>query len=314
MRPARFGAASAAALAVGVLELLATPSARGQACCSGSGAVTPGRLALHEAALVGLQTKQAAAPGSYDDHGAYVPSPPGAREIDLEQDVFAAARWLGRGQAALLVPILETWRSSLGRSEVGGGIGDINASARYDFTIAGASRFIPGVALLGGLTLPTGRPADAPGVGALATGATGIGAYQVNAGVAVEQLFGAFLVNATGLFAARTARSVGSGATAVHERLAPQGTALAAVAYTFANDVAVALSGSYSFEGDATLDGVQSAGTSRKLLTLSVSGVAPLGDVWRLQGAVLDNPPLSQAGMNQPSDVGLSLTLVRSWF
>jgi len=300
---------------VGAVPLwLAAQDARGQACCAGSGAVTPGRLALHENALVGLEAKIGAVPGSYDFRGTYVPYPPGAGEIDLEQDAFGAVRIFKRGQVALLVPLVETWRSSLGRSELGGGIGDINASVRYDFTTAGSSRTVPGLAALGGVTFPTGKPADATGIGALATGATGVGAYQLNFGIAVEQTFGAWLVNATGIIAGRTARTVGSsGPSAVDEQLAPQWTLLAAVAYTFPNDWAAALSASYAFEGDATVNGADAADTSHRLLTVSLSGVAPLSDVWRLQGAVFDNPPIDQLGLNLTADVGASLTLVRSW-
>jgi hypothetical protein len=293
--------------------LLAAPSARAQACCAGSGAVTPGRLGLHEMALVGVQAKAGSVLGSYDLGGDYVRSPPGAAEVDLEQDFFGAIRVLGRGQVALLVPLVETWRSSLGTSELGGGVGDVNASARYDFTLAGASHTLPGLAALAGVTLPTGRPPDAPGVGALATGATGIGAYQVNVGMALEQTFGPWLVNATGVVAERTARTVGSGSNAVHEQLAPQWTLLAAAAYTFANDWAAAASASYAFEGDASIDGADSAATSHRLLTVSLSGVVPVRDTWRLQGAVFDNPPIGQLGQNQPADAGLSLTLVASW-
>ena len=294
-------------------SLMASRDARGQACCAGTGAVTPGRLALHEAALVGVQAKWGGAPGSYDQRGGYVPSPAGAGELDLEQDVFAAVRVVERTQLALLVPIVETWRSSLGTSEFGGGVGDVNLSARYDFTIAGASRLVPGTAVLGGVTLPAGRPADDRGVGALATGATGVGAYQFNLGVAAEQSFGPWLVNDTGVVAERTARTVGSGVTAVHERLAAQWTALGAIAYVFPNEWAAALSASYAFEGNATVNGAESAGSSHRLLTLSLSGVAPFGDVWRLQGAVFDNPPFDRLGANQPSNAGASVTLVRSW-
>jgi hypothetical protein len=293
--------------------LLAAPSARAQACCAGSGAVTPGRLGLHEVALVGFQAKAGSVAGSYDIGGDYVRSPPGAGELDLEQDIFGSVRVLERGQVALLVPLIETWRNLAGLSASGGGIGDVNASARYDVTLAGASRTIPGVAALAGLTLPTGTPPDSSNAGKLATGATGIGAYQFNLGIAVEQTVGAWLVNATGVVAERTARTVGSGSNAVHEQLAPQWTLLAAVAYTFANDWAAAASASYAFEGNASIDGADSPGTAHRLLTVSLSGVVPLNDSWRLQGAVFDNPPIGQLGTNQPADTGLSVTIVASW-
>jgi hypothetical protein len=297
-----------AALA-GATALLATTAARGQACCAGSGAVTPARLAPHEVALVGAEAKAGAVIGSYDTQARYVPSPPGAHELDLEQDLFGALRVLRRGQVALLLPFVETWRSSLGLSEAGGGIGDVNASIRYDFTVAGASRVVPGIAVLAGVTAPTGKPADAQGIGALATGATGIGAWQFNVGLAIEQAFGPWLVSATAIVAARTARTVGT----VHERLAPQWTALLAAAYVFTNEWAVAAAASYALEGDATVNGKDAPGTAHRLPTLSLSAVAPLGDTWRLQGAIFDDPQISTIGLNQPADAGGSLTVVRSW-
>ena len=82
--------------------------ARGQACCAGTGAVTPGRLALHEMARVGMQWKAGDVLGSFDADGHYTPSPSGASELDLEQDMFGAVRVLGRGQVALLVPFIQS--------------------------------------------------------------------------------------------------------------------------------------------------------------------------------------------------------------
>jgi hypothetical protein len=289
------------------------PRAHGQACCAGTGAVTPGRLGLHEDALVGVQARAGLVLGSFDGGGRYVASPAGANELDLEQDVFGALRVVEHGQVSLLVPVVETWRTSLGQSEAGGGVGDINANVRYDFFLAGASRKIPGVAALGGVTFPTGTPPDAPGLGALATGATGIGAFQFNLGAAVEQTFGPWLVNATAIVAQRTARTVGSGALAVHERLGVQWSALAAVAYTFESDAAAALSVSEVIEGDAVIDGAESPGSGHRLTTVTVSGMLPLNDKLRLQGALFDNPQLSQLGSSQLADLGVEVTVVRSW-
>ncbi len=275
--------------------------------------MTPGRLALHEVALVGTQWKAGDVLGSFDGAARYIPSPPGASELDLEQDVFGAVRVLRRGQVALLVPFVETRRTSSGLSGFGGNIGDVNASARYDFTLAGASAVVPGIAALAGMTLPTGQPPDAPNLGPLATGATGVGALQINAGAAVEQTFGPWLVNATGIVAQRTARTVGALPNQVHERLGPQWTFLVAVAYTFPSDVALAASASYLVEGNATIDGVEAYGTAHRLPTLTLSGLLPLSDEWRLQGGIFDNLPLAPLGLNQSAAVGLFVTVVRSW-
>jgi hypothetical protein len=293
--------------------VLAPATARAQACCAGTGAVTPGRLGVLEDALVGLEAKAGLVAGSFDPGGRPVASPPGAGEVDLEQDAFGALRVLSRGQVSLLVPVVETWRQSRGSAEAGGGIGDVNANVRYDFLLAGASRVVPGLAVLAGVTFPTGTPADAPGLGPQETGATGIGAWQFNLGLAAEQVFGPWLVNATGIVAQRTERTVGTGATAVHEMLGLQWTALAAVAYTFESDAALAFSASEVIEGDASTNGADTPGSGRRLLTLSLSGLLPLGPDYRLQGALVDNPPIPAASEGQAADVGVTFTAVRSW-
>lgn len=311
-RPFRFPrtfVASAAALAL----LVAPARARAQACCAATGAVTPARLALHEDALAGLQAKASSVLGSFDAAGRTLSSPPGASELDFEEDLFCAVRFLRRGQAALLVPLVETRRASQGLSEFGGGLGDVNASVRFDFFLAGASRVVPGVAILAGLTFPTGKPPDAAGLGPLATGATGIGAWQGNVGLAVEQVFGPWLVNASAFVAQRLARTAGTGPDAVHERLGAQWTMIAAGAYTFPSGIALALSASYTLEEDATIDGRDTPGSAHRLPALSLSGVLPVGDAWRLQAAVFDDLPISGLGLNQPANAGMLVTVLRSW-
>jgi hypothetical protein len=290
-----------------------TLAAKAQACCAGTGVVTPGRLALHEVALVGLQLKGASELGSFDSRGQYQATPSGASELALEQDPFAAVRVFERAQVALLVPFIQTRRTSHGHSEFGGGVGDINLNLRYDFTLAGASRVMPGIGALVGVTFPTGKPPDAADLGPLATGATGIGAYQASLGVAVEQAFGPWLLNLTGIVAARSARSVSSSEGTVQQRLAPQWTALAAVAYVFPGGAAVALSGSYATEGNTTINSQEVARSGHRLTTVTLGGLLPLSDSWRLQGTLFANPPLSGSSLNQTGFCGATFTVVRSW-
>ena len=280
--------------------------ARAQACCAGGSAVTPGRLELHEDALVGMQLKAATLLGSYDTSGRYIPNPSGDTEGDFEEDLFGAIRVLRRGQVALLVPLLETQRQDpRDGGHFGGGIGDVNLSARYDFVAAGESRLIPGVAFLAGVTFPTGKPPELASP-PLAVDATGIGAFQANAALALEQTFGPWLVNATGLVALRTPR--------FGEQLAPQGTLLAAAAYTLPSEAALALSAAYTFEGSALLqDGTSVASSSKRVTVVTLSGLWPVTDTWRLLGGVYLDPPVDGLGSNQPTVGGLTFTVIRSW-
>jgi hypothetical protein len=268
--------------------------------------VTPGRLEVHEDALLGVQVKAATSLGSYATDGRFVSPGPGDAEQDFEQDLFGAVRFLRRAQAALLVPLVELRRATLADgAHFGGGIGDVNANARYDFVLAGESRYVPGIAVLAGVTLPTGRPPEQAKLPE-AVDATGIGAFQGNVGLALEQTFGPWLVNATAMAAVRTPR--------FGEQLGTQWTLLAAGAYTFSNDVAVALSASYAFEGEATAsDGSRVGSSSKRLTVVTLSAMWPFADAWRFLGGVFLDPPIDGPASNQPCTGGVTLTVVRSW-
>jgi hypothetical protein len=280
--------------------------ARAQACCAGGSAVTPGRLELHEDALVGADVKAASVLGTYDPNGHFYGSPPGVTEGDFEEDLFGAVRVLKRGQVAVLVPFVETQRHNpTDGGGFGGGIGDVNLSARYDFVLAGESRYVPGIALLAGVTLPTGVPPESA-TPPLLVDTTGTGAYQANGALAFEQTFGPWLFNLTGLLAWRSAHA--------NEQLAPQLSLLAAAAYTLPNDVALALSVSYATEGDAHApNGTVVPLSARGGAVITLGALWPMSDTWRLLGGVYLDPPVDGFGNNQPAAAGLTLTLIRSW-
>jgi hypothetical protein len=283
-------------------------NAGAQACCAGSSAITPGRLGLHEDALVGLQLRGTSLVGSYDYRGRFRPSEPGTSESGLQENLVAGLRVFAHGQVAVLVPFVQTGRSVAGRSEFAGGLGDVNISLRYDLFDARRSAILPGIALLVGLTLPTGVPVESAS-NVLATDATGVGAIQTNGGVALEQIFGAWTISATALVARRWAREVQD----VKQTLGAEWTFVAAGAYTFQSEVALALAAAYAIEGEARIDDVAQPDTSRHLLTTTASAVIPLSDRARLQGTTFVNPPVSWLGENQSALVGLSLMVIYAW-
>lgn len=299
-----------ALLALGT-GVLAPRAAFAQACCAGSGAVTPGRLAVHEDALAAVSAKAAHVIGSFDSGGHYSTPQAGASEQNLEQDLIGAVRLpvVDRAQLALLVPFVENRRTANGTSEFGGGLGDVNLSARYDFVYAGMHRYLPGIAALAGITLPTGRPPEDADK-ALATDATGIGAFQGNVGLTVEQLFGNWLVSAYGIVAKRASRT----ANGVSTTLGTQWTALAAVAYSFPKDYAAALSLSYTGEGTSEVQGFEVPASSRRIPIVGLTGVVPVNDHVRFQGGFNFNPPIPSLGKNQPATVGVAVTGLYAWY
>jgi hypothetical protein len=292
-----------------LLLVLALPgSALAQACCAGSSALTPARLGIHEDAAVGLILRGTGILGGWDGQRGYFQQSAGDGEFDSELDLVGTLRVFGDGQVTLLVPFLETWRQASGLSEWGGGIGDVNLSARYDFTHAGQSSLLPGIALLVGITFPTGRaPEDASHL--LATDATGVGAFQFIGGLGLEQSFGHFLFNLTGLVGWRTPRSV----LGVDETLGVQFQGLFGVGYAFDNDASLAVSFGYVAELDAVINGQRVVDSGRALPTLGLSGSLPLGESWRLQGGVNYNPPISGLGRNQTAGVGYTFSILRTW-
>jgi hypothetical protein len=295
--------------AVILAALVLTPApARGQACCAGAAAVTPGRLLLHEDALVGLETRAAVGIGSYESDGTFVNVPSDSTELELEQDVFGAVRVTDRGQAALLLPMVETYRGAAGRTELGGGQGDLNLSGRYDFTLSGQYRYVPGVAVLLGITAPTGKPVDRSEK-PLATDATGVGAWQGTAGLALEQTFGDWFVGVTAFAADRLPRTV----QGLDGKLATRFTLLAVGAWSFSSDGVLAMSLSYQAEGNATLGGQVQPDSGQRAWTIGLSGGWSFSDVWRAHVATSLNPPASGFGANVPALASVSLGVVRSW-
>lgn len=293
------------ALLLGVL----TPAiAAAQACCAGGSALTPGRLQLHEDAAVGVSLKVNDVEGSFDARRRFIANPRGAHELGLEQDLFVTVRAFERAQVSFLIPFVQTFRWAAPLQDAGGGLGDVNMSARYDFVSAGEHEVLPGIAALAGVTTPSGKPPETA-TRPLATDATGAGAFQFNLGLALEQNFGAWLVNLSGLIALRTQREV-NGLTS---QLGPQLTAIAAVGYTFENDAALVVSASYAGETDAFINGARVANSGRAATTIGLTGTLPLGEAWRLQGGLTCVLPISGLGQNQTAGPGLTVTLIRAW-
>ena len=265
-----------------------------QACCVGTGLVTPARLRVFEDYGAGVQTHVRSVMGSFDAGGNYVASPPGDDEIDLGQDFFAAARVGAHFQASLKLPLAETGRRATGVSTWGGGLGDVTANARYDLTFAGDRPWWPGIALLAGLSVPTGRTVEDSGDPA---GATGIGSFEGNVGLAVEQVMGRSFVLATGFVAQQTSRTVGT------------------ITQSFGARFTGLVAGGYAFASELTLGGFVLAThrSDQSMVTAGAAAAWPVNDLWRLQGTLSADLPFSGWGRQQPTGAGLTVSLLRVW-
>ncbi|APS00721.1 hypothetical protein [Pajaroellobacter abortibovis] len=291
------------------LVLLISRSVYAQACCSGAAVLNPGRLALHEDALVGMQTFVEKIYGSFGPEGEYRPLSEGTSDINGRGELFASVRWLEMGQVHLIVPMVWNYREAKNLSSFGGGLGDVRLSARYDFFLAGKNLYWPGIAVLVGVVIPTGIPAD-QAERPLLTDETGTGSWQGTGAIALEQVWGRSLVNWTTVVTQRIPRSVfGS-----KQMLGTQVWFIGSWAYLFKNETGIAFSFRYALEGDMAVNEASIPGTSRASMVASLSGTLPIMDTWRLQGGGYMVPPVSHWLWNGTAHAGVFLTLIRSWF
>jgi hypothetical protein len=296
-------------LAIVVMLLLWVDPVRAQACCAAVSAVTPGRLALHERGLIGLAPSASWVLGSFDASGQFVGKEAGAQQTDLQLLPFGTIRLIHRGQLGVSLPLLASLRRTKHvPSEFGGGIGDLAMTGRYDFIRDGQYRVLPGVALLLGVTAPTGRPPESS-ITELGSDVTGLGVWQFSGGGWLEHSLGDWSVSLAGLVAGRTARQSGG----IQTHLAPRFTGLVAAGYSFSQKLGLAASVSYSVEGKAHVDGEQVPDTERRQLRTSLAMSLNLVEHWRGQASVYVDPPIDSLSQNQLSLVGSSLTLIRNW-
>ncbi len=216
-------------------------------------------------------------------------------------------RILERGQLGLNVPFDESNRYAPGLHQFGGGIGDVSLSARWDFLYSNESAHFPGVAVLAGVTFPTGTPAESASL-PLGSNTTGMGAWQAAAGLSLERtFFDHVVVNGTALVTQGFTRHVGM----VDEQLGTQFSGLFAAGWIFENEAAVAATFTYSDSLDARLNGVAEPMSEIQINTLGLAGGYPINDEWRLQATAFWDLPMPSA--NHIEGIGGSLTVIRAF-
>lgn len=300
-------------LALVLAHLFALASARrahAQACCAGPSALTPARVPQSEWLVAGAQAFARPNMGEWNAHGTYVARPPGAAELDAELDVYAGWRtpWR-RLQIAAFVPAVLTARAAGGTSAVGGGVGDMNFAVRLEALDDDRFRWLPGVAVLAGLTAPTGTPPESASR-PLAVDATGAGSVRGTAGLGFEKPIGPWLLDAFVLTTLYAPRSIG----AVEEVRAPGLVLTGAAAYVLGAGEALGASLAYEVEWDVTVGGAAAKDSSRRALRLALFGVHPFGrGAWRVLGSLAVEPPVSGLGQNESVSATLLLGVQRGF-
>jgi hypothetical protein len=281
-------------------------AARAQACCTSTSTIFPARLQDDEAALVGIRANGAVAYGSFDSQRVLHGQPSGASEIDLGQTLLVTARAANEPlQFNVSVPFVETIRSAGNVNDAGGGLGDVSFSMRWDITHAGKDPVVPGIAPLLSVTVPSGTAADSAR-NPLGADATGLGAAQLGAGLALEQIFGRTLFAIAGTATFHGSRTLAG----IHSQLGPDIAAILGVSYTFRNGFALGGSIMYSNSFDSTINDQDVPNTARALTEVSITGAFPLKNDMRVLGSVFFIPPISSMGQNEIANAGLAITFI----
>lgn len=280
-------------------------TAHAQACCVGASGLTPGWLTNHERFLVGAQLRVSETHGTYPTSGPFFVPTPG-RDTRIETSLFGSFRYAPRGQVSVSAPIVTTRRRSGAIVERRTAPGDLAVVTRYDLVRAGESR-IPGVALLAGIGAPSGTPADT-GAPLLGADVTGIGAWELNVGGSVEQVFGHVVLHATALLGYRLPREVAG----TDQHLGLRGLYVVAGGWVFDDDVSLLATLTHTSEGDATIAGEDAPGTGSRVTQAALLVIVPISDTLRLRtSAFTDLPPL---GVNRPALGGTSISIAKTWF
>lgn len=247
--------------------------------------------------------------GSFDRDSHFHKNEPGSSQIDTSWTAFGTARVVPRLQLSASLPVLVSFRDSASsESETGAGIGDLGLNFRYDIVLNRQQRFLPGVGLIAGVTAPTGRSPESS-QSALGSDIAGLGAWQLSAGLWLERSFEDWLVTGAGWLSLRPVRSIDS----IEIALAPQGSLLLALGYSFTDALGLSLSGTYVFEGDAHVDGAVSPSSGRRQTRLTLGGSFSCNDAYRLLASAFIDPPIDSFGQNQIPQAGLVTTFIWSF-
>jgi hypothetical protein len=303
---------AAVASALAAAAVIAAPrTAAAQACCVGTGLVTPARLRTFESGAVGAQMRARSVMGAFGEGGAYATSGASSRELGFEEDLFAALRLGSRVQVGLWAPFIQTSRQQGNLSGFGGGLGDVALNARFDALDAGTHGHWPGVAVLGALSFPTGQAPDEGGANdLLSTSGTGTGSFEGSLGLAFEEIIGQQgFVSLAGFAAKRTARS----ANGVQQSFAPRLSALLSGGYTFGHDFTVGAFASALRQGDNSDANGPIANSATGLVTAGGAAALPFWQTWRLQATLFTDMPIAGWGRNQTVGYGGTIAVIRFW-
>jgi hypothetical protein len=294
---------------VGCALCVVTRDASASACC-GSGHGLGQRLGPLERAAVGLSLRGSDRFGSHGYAGAFSLAPSGTRDVEARAELGCLLAPLPRLQLGLAVPVLLNVRGSGDETAVGGGLGDLSFSARFDLVPLSTTGAWPSIALTAGVGLPTGRPASRA-EDPLATDATGLGAAEVRPGVFVEKNFDG---EATAIFSASIGlRAPMTGARGERIELGPRARFVAAAGPVFSSGLSLSAGLVHERESAPSIGGAVTPGADRRRSAALLFAGYDITPRFTALASLEVDLPISSLGKNEPSAVAFAINLRRAF-
>lgn len=148
------------AFAAAALLLTASSISNAASCCLSAAAFGVGRLRLGETWALGYSASLADVRGRWDAAGQWMNRPEGYREREWRQEFWGLRELSDDLSGFVRLPFLLNDRRSGTTRRQSGGVGDMQAGARWEWVPLRAGDTGPALALTASLALPTGRSTD----------------------------------------------------------------------------------------------------------------------------------------------------------
>ncbi len=297
-------------IAIALASLASAPgSARAAACC-GTGFGTGLRLAPVERTAISFALRAQDLRGTWDASGRYVPSSGGAIDREYRAELRALTKIGSSLQLGAILPWVHTYKRFPPESSDGGGPGDVVAFARWDFVPVGGRGAWPGIAATLGVGAPTGR-ATHRSRDLLGADVTGIGAWEIRPGVAIEKSWWTgwtVLANASIGVRLPYERENGSQVS-----LGPRAQVLAAGGRSWTFGLGVLAGILYEYETAPAIDGVRAENASRARTAALANASWEIDDNWQPFGSVQIDLPVNGLGRNELVSWAAAIGLRRVW-
>ena len=288
---------------------LAPRPARASACCGGGHGLGQ-RLGPLERASIGASLRFDSRLGSHRADARFAPIPAGDLDTESRVELSWLVKPVSRLQLGLTIPALLNARRLGGFGGVGGGLGDIVFSGRYDLVPLGDPGAVPPIALTAAITLPTGRAA-ADARDPLAADATGLGAAELRPGFVVEKIFADAL--STTFAASVGLRTSFSTAGGDRVQLGPRYRLIAAAGPVFPSGLSLAAGLVHEGEPAPEVGGVVAQDASRRRTAALAFGAYDIHPRWTALASFELDLPISGLSKNEPARTGIAVGLRHVW-